>query len=120
MYQILHFADLHLDASFAGTGFPSINARKYRENIREALVRILDFAKKKNVQAITIAGDLYEQERFSRDTGEFLVNNFKKIAPIQIFISPGNHDPFVSDSLYQFLEWPENVDNSTHNGDKPN
>jgi len=109
MFQILHFADLHLDVSFAGIGFPSLNARKYRENIREALVRILDLAKEKNVQAITIAGDLYEQERFTRDTGEFLINQFQNVNPIKIFIAPGNHDPFVSDSLYQFLDWPENV-----------
>lgn len=109
MYKILHFADLHLDASFGGIGFPSLVARKFRESLREALVRILDLAQEKQVQAVTIAGDLYENERFSRDTGEFLVQQFQRIAPIKIFISPGNHDPFMPDSLYQFLKWPGNV-----------
>ena len=109
MYKILHFADLHLDTSFAGIGFPSFEARKYRESLRDALVRIIDLALERNVEAITIGGDLYEQERFSRDTGEFLLNQFERIAPIKIFIAPGNHDPFVTESLYQFLNWPGNV-----------
>ena len=109
MYKILHFADLHLDTSFAGLGFTGSEARKYRESLRDVLVRILDLALEKNVQAITIAGDLYEQERFSRDTGKFLIDQFKRVAPIKIFIAPGNHDPFVADSLYQYIKWPGNV-----------
>ena len=109
MFKILHFSDLHLDVSFAGIGFPSLVARKYRENLRDALIRILDLAQEKQVQAITIAGDLYENERFSQDTAEFLVHQFERVAPIKIYISPGNHDPFVSDSLYQFLKWPRNI-----------
>lgn len=109
MTSILHFADLHLDSSFEGIGFPSEVARRYREALREALVRIIDIAIEKNVDVITMGGDLYEQERFTRDTGEFLREQFRRAAPIKIFISPGNHDPWMPDSLYQYLEWPHNV-----------
>ena len=90
-YKILHFADLHLDASFAGTGLSGLEARKHREHLREALKRMLDLALKKEVNAVTIAGDLFEQERFSRDTGEFLLSQFRRIAPVKVFIAPGNH-----------------------------
>ncbi len=108
-YKILHFADLHLDASFAGTGLTGLEARKHREHLREALKRILDMTAAKKVNAVTIAGDLFEQERFTRDTGGFLISQFRRIAPVKIFIAPGNHDPFVADSLYRFLHWPANV-----------
>jgi len=108
-YKILHFADLHLDASFAGTGLSGLEARKHREHLREALKRILDLAPEKEVNAITIAGDLFEQDRFTRDTGEFLISQFRRIAPVKVFIAPGNHDPFVAESLYRFLPGPANV-----------
>jgi|Deesub1362B_J571_1020462.scaffolds.fasta_scaffold03678_2 DNA repair exonuclease SbcCD nuclease subunit len=109
MVRILHFSDLHLDASFAGMGLPAKVARQYREELRQCLKRILQIARERHVTAITIAGDLYEQERFSPDTGQFLVESFASIAPIRVFIAPGNHDPWTADSLYRYLSWPKNV-----------
>jgi DNA repair exonuclease SbcCD nuclease subunit len=109
MIRILHCADFHLDSSFAAIGFPNTVARKYREALREVLVRIVDLALERKVDAITIAGDLYEQERFTRDTGEFLRGQFERAAPVRVFVAPGNHDPWMPESLYQYLTWPQNV-----------
>jgi DNA repair exonuclease SbcCD nuclease subunit len=58
---------------------------------------------------VTIAGDLFERERLSPDTAAFLVGEFERLAPIPVFIAPGNHDAADASSLYQRGRWPENV-----------
>jgi DNA repair exonuclease SbcCD nuclease subunit len=58
---------------------------------------------------VTIGGDLYEAEHVSPDTVEFLRKLFADVAPIQIFISPGNHDPFLRSSPYAYADWSDNV-----------
>jgi len=107
--RILHLADLHLDTSFAGMGFPAELSRAYRESLREALKRIIDLALKEGVQVVTIAGDLYEHERYSRDTGQFLRQQFERLGDTPVIIAPGNHDPWLPDSLYAQISWPRNV-----------
>jgi DNA repair exonuclease SbcCD nuclease subunit len=41
---------------------------------------------------VLFGGDLYEHERFSPDTGQFLRAMFEGIHPTPVYISPGNHD----------------------------
>jgi exonuclease SbcD len=107
--RILHFADLHLDRSFAGLSVAPSEAAKRREELRAALRRIVDLALEKDVDALTIGGDLYEHERAGPDTANFLAAEFERLAPRRVLIAPGNHDPFIPDSLYWQREWPPNV-----------
>jgi len=107
--KLLHFADVHLDISFAGMGLPVEIARQYRQSLREAVKRLIDIALKETVSAVTVGGDLYEQERFTADTGNFLAEQFSRLGNIPVFIAPGNHDPLVPDSLYRQIKWTENV-----------
>ena len=108
-FKLLHFADVHLDISFAGMGFPVEVARQYRQSLREAFKRLIGIALHENVSVVTVGGDLYEQERFTADTGNFLAEQFERLGKIPAFIAPGNHDPLVPDSLYRQIKWPENV-----------
>lgn len=108
-FSILHFSDLHLDANFAGSYLPAKTARQCREQLRQTLRRILELAKTRRADAVTIAGDLFERERLSHDTASFLYEEFDKLAPIPVFIAPGNHDAADAVSLYQRGHWPENV-----------
>lgn len=109
MVRILHFADLHLDRSFAGLSVAPSEAAKRREELRAALRRIVDLALELDVDALTVGGDLYEHERAGPDTGNFIAGEFARLAPKRVLIAPGNHDPYVPDSLYWRLEWPANV-----------
>ncbi len=107
--KILHFADLHLDASFAASGMsPSVASRR-RDELRGCLRRILNYAAEHSVDLVTIAGDLYEQDRCTMDTGNFLREQFERVAPIPVLITPGNHDPWVPHALYRQITWPPNV-----------
>jgi DNA repair protein SbcD/Mre11 len=107
--RILHCADLHLDRSFAGLSVAPSEAAKRREELRAALRRIVDLALQLDVDAVTVGGDLYEHERAGPDTGNFIAGEFARLAPKRVLIAPGNHDPYVPDSLYWRLDWPPNV-----------
>jgi len=108
-FRILHFADLHLDTSFAASGMTSSMAARRREELRGALRRILGLVQDHGVDLVTIGGDLYEQERCNPDTGNFLREQFERLAPVPVIIAPGNHDPWVPHSLYRQIDWPPNV-----------
>jgi DNA repair exonuclease SbcCD nuclease subunit len=109
MTRILHFADLHLDRSFAGLRMAPSEAAKRREELRAALRRIVELALELDVDALTVGGDLYEHECVTRDTANFIAGEFAKLAPKPVLIAPGNHDPYVPDGLYWQLDWPRNV-----------
>jgi len=81
-------------------------ANNRRQELRDALRRFIDLALEQKVDAVTIGGDLYEHERSTLDTGHFLRQQFERLAPIPAFIAPGNHDPYVPESLYRQIEWP--------------
>jgi len=107
--RILHFSDLHLDRSFAGLGMAVSEAAKRRQELRDALRRIVDLALELDVAALTVGGDLYEHERVTLDTGHFIADQFRRLAPRPVLIAPGNHDPYVPDGLYRRMQWPANV-----------
>jgi DNA repair exonuclease SbcCD nuclease subunit len=105
--RIVHFADLHLDTAFAWA--PKDIAAKRRQAIRDTLIRICDVARERRVDALTCAGDLYEQERFIPDTTSFLVSTFAGLQPIPVLLAPGNHDWFAPESIYTTAKWSSNV-----------
>jgi DNA repair exonuclease SbcCD nuclease subunit len=56
-----------------------------------------------------VGGDLYEHDRATLDTGNFIAKEFARLAPKPVLITPGNHDPYAPDSLYRRVAWPDNV-----------
>lgn len=105
--KLLHFADLHLDTPFRWADREQ--ARKRRRCLRETLLRICEVADQQKVDALTCGGDLYEQDRFTPDTAEFLRTTFAEIAPLPVFLAPGNHDWFGPASLYRQVQWSPNI-----------
>ena len=88
-YKILHFADLHLDTSFAGQGFPIEYGNERRLDLRATLTRILAHARELKVNVVTIGGDLFEQEYLLPETADFIQQQLALIAPIRVIIAPG-------------------------------
>ena len=108
-FSILHFSDLHLDVTFATSRLPAQVARQCRERLRGVLKELVDLAKARRVDAVTIAGDLFERERITPDTASLLYQELERLAPTPVFIAPGNHDASDVSSLYQRGRWPDNV-----------
>jgi DNA repair protein SbcD/Mre11 len=107
--RFIHTSDVHLDTSFSGSGFPSRLGDRKREAIRGTFRRIIDDARAGQVDFVLIAGDLFELERITPDTFEFIRQQLAALSPVRVFISPGNHDPCIQGSPYREESWPDNV-----------
>jgi len=107
--SILHFSDLHLGTSFSESRLPPEIGRRCRESLRNTFVEILRIARERNADAVTIAGDLFENERVPPATLKFLAEQFARLAPKPIFIAPGLCDHAGPHSAYRQRRWPPNV-----------
>jgi len=105
-FRLLHFADLHLDAPFAWASPEA--ARRRRQNRRDALTRLLDLAVAEGVDAIFSGGDLFEHDRITPDSVEFLRSSFARV-DTPVYLAPGNHDWYSSASPYALVAWSPNV-----------
>jgi len=107
-YTILHIGDVHLDMTFAAQD-PEF-AKLRRRQQETAFERALQLARDRRVDALCIAGDLFEKEHSGPDRAAYLRRKLGELAPMRVFISPGNHDPYTADSLYRLMEpLPDNV-----------
>ena len=105
--RFAHLADVHLDSAFAF--LPADLGRERRRRIQEALRAAVEHALAQQVDAIFIAGDLYEHERWTPDTSEFLRTLLAEAAPTRVYIAPGNHDWYGPKSVYERRDWTPNV-----------
>jgi DNA repair protein SbcD/Mre11 len=106
--KLVLFSDLHLDTQFAWLGSRDA-ARRRREALRRALVRIVQLAVEEQADALLCGGDLYEHDRFTPDTAAFLRGAFESLHPTPVFVAPGNHDWYGPQSLYRRVAWTDNV-----------
>ena len=107
--KLIHTSDIHLDSCFAGAGMPPGFGSRRRHQLRETFASVLRHAWTCGAEAVLIAGDLFEQDRVSRDTLAFLRDQFERLAPLPILIAPGNRDPYTEDSPWFIEDWPANV-----------
>lgn len=104
--RVLHAADLHLDSPFRGLG--AGKGRQRRQESRELLDRLADLANSRRAELVLLSGDLFDGAEVYRETLEQLRAALGRIR-CPVFIAPGNHDPYTSQSPYQGSFWPENV-----------
>lgn len=105
--RFLAFSDLHLDAPFARGG-PKL-AKHRRARLRDALTEIVRLAHEHRVDVLLCAGDLYEHDRFTPDTGALLQRLFAELDTIPVVLAPGNHDWYGPASIYASAPWTPNV-----------
>lgn len=106
MIRFLHGGDFHLDSPFAQ--LPADQAIAARQEQRDLLERFSALAKEEGVDLVFLTGDLFDGARIYPETLRALRNMLEEL-PCQVFISPGNHDPFSQRSPYQRFAWPEHV-----------
>ena len=106
MFRFIHAADLHLDSAF-GALSPRQAASRRRES-RETVFRLADYVNTHDIDAVLLAGDLFDSGSAFRETGEQLAQALGRMEA-QVYIAPGNHDWYGPGSPWLTVSWPENV-----------
>ena len=107
--KFVHIADVHFDVPFSTISDRAELGQTRRLEQREAFKKVIEFIKENNIEYLFISGDLYEQLYVRKSTIIFINNLFKEIPNTKIYITPGNHDPYIKASYYNCYEWEKNV-----------
>ena len=107
--RFIHMADVHFDCPFTVLASNETLADQRRLEQRKSFSDAIKYIKENQIPFLFISGDLYEQKYIRKSTIEYINNLFREIENTQIFISPGNHDPFFNNSFYNTFNWNNNV-----------
>ena len=107
--KFVHIADMHFDSPFVNLSDKESLGNLRRLDQRKAFKKVIEYIKENKIKYLFISGDLYEQKYIKKSTIEYINNLFKEIPETKIFISPGNHDPYIKNSYYYKFNWSENV-----------
>ncbi len=107
--KFVHIADMHFDSPFTSLGKIEGLSDIRRLEQRKIFKKIIEYIQENNIECLFIAGDLYENDYVKQSTIEYINNLFKTIPNTKIFISPGNHDPYLINSYYMKFNWNSNV-----------
>lgn len=103
--KFIHTGDIHWGIT-PDSDKPWSKERTY--DIKETFAAIIECAKKRNVDCLFIAGDLFHHQPLQKDLKE--VNDlFSMIPHIRVVIVAGNHDPIRKNSAYLSFSWSPNV-----------
>ena len=129
-YRFVHSADIHLDSPLRSLALRDPRLAEFVGNAsRQVFSRIVDLCLDEQVNALLLAGDLYDGEQTSMKTARFLAEQLRRFdsAGIKVFIIRGNHDALSK--ITKELVLPENVhlfggradavDILRHRGDRP-
>ena len=107
--KFVHIADMHFDSPFVNLSDKNILGDLRRLQQRKTFKKVIEYCKQNEVEYLFISGDLYENKYVKQSTIEYINNLFKEISNTKIYISPGNHDPYIKNSYYNQYNWSENV-----------
>lgn len=94
-YRFVHTADLHLDSPLKSLALRDAALAEVIGNASRAVfTRIIELCLEEGVDALLIAGDLYDGAQTSMKTARFLTQALRRLdaAGIETFIIRGNHD----------------------------
>lgn len=109
-YRFVHAADIHLDSPLRSLALRDPRLGDFIGNAsRLVFTRIIDLCLEEQVQALLLAGDLYDGDQTSMKTARFLSEQLGRLyaAGVQVFIIRGNHDALSR--ITKELVLPNNV-----------
>ena len=109
-FSFIHTADIHLDSPLKSLALrnPEL-ADLVAHATRTTLSRVVDLCLAEQVQALLIAGDLYDGGQTSMKTAGFLVRELARLsaAGIATYVIRGNHD--AASRITRELQMPDGV-----------
>ncbi len=101
--RFIHTADLHLNIAMTHASFndADVFASRRREHQR-VLKRLIDYGEKRTIDALFIAGDMFDDPRITAlDVEHFF--GLLSDAPFATYLIIGNHDTFLHGEKFQAL-----------------
>jgi DNA repair exonuclease SbcCD nuclease subunit len=109
-YRFVHAADIHLDSPLKSLALRDPELAELVGNAtRRAFAGIVDLCLAEQVDALLLAGDLYDGDQTSMKTARFLAQQLRRLheANIKVFIIRGNHDALSK--ITKELTFPDSV-----------
>jgi DNA repair exonuclease SbcCD nuclease subunit len=109
-YRFVHAADIHLDSPLRSLALRQPELAALIANAtRQAFVRVVDLCLAEQVDALLLAGDLYDDQQTSMKTARFLAEQVGRLheAGIRVFVIRGNHDALSK--ITKELVFPDTV-----------
>ena len=106
--KIIHTGDLHLGMTFKSLGDKS---KLHRRDCQDVFSNIIDLCVTEKVDALLIAGDLFDEPNPSKSVITFVIDELKRLKEknITVFLISGNHDAYKKDSFWFTYKCPSNV-----------
>lgn len=100
--KFLQVSDCHLDSGLGSSrlALPPAKRNRLNRDMVNALMRSLEMAKRLEVDAVLVPGDVWDDESVGFQTAAQVYEAFGKLAPIPVIIAPGNHDPYHAFSYH--------------------
>ena len=102
--KIIHCSDIHLDSKMEAN-LTAQQAKERNAEVCATFARMVAYAEENHVDAVLIAGDLFDSRRASAQTAGFVLDRIRRAAGIDFLYLRGNHDgvdPFAG------MKLPEN------------
>ena len=106
-FRFIHTADVHLDSPLRTLALKDPELAELVANAtRTTFTRIIDLCLSEKVDALIIAGDLYDGELTSMKTAAYFAAEMQRLvdADVRAFILRGNHD--AESKITRHIELP--------------
>ena len=104
--RIVHAADIHLDTPYRR--HDAVLRQRLQEAGRQAFRDLVAVATKESVDALLIAGDLFDNEWLTIATERVLTRELAQLtdAGVTVVYATGNHDPGRTNYRAAHIDWP--------------
>ena len=89
--KLIHCADLHLDSRLQ-THLDRDRAKRRRDELLRNFARLADYARENGVEAVLIAGDLFDRDTVSALAKNTVLSVIASHPEIRFYYLRGNHD----------------------------
>ncbi len=104
--KLIHCADLHLDSPME-SNLSAERARERKGELRASFARLIRVASEEGIDAILIAGDLFDSTHITKSTEKYVLDLIEAHPDIKFYYLAGNHDR--GSALSRHESRPENL-----------
>ena len=103
--KIIHCSDVHLDSRLE-SNLSSAQARERNAEICATFGRMVRYAVDNEVRVVMIAGDLFDTQRVSARTADYVLDQIRRASCVDFLYLRGNHDE--KENVFAGMDLPGN------------